>query len=132
MLNQLYIKASRNQRANAKNPYQSKAPKALCVCSAGLLRSPTIAKVLLGKGYNTRACGASLEYALIPLSQALLYWADKIFVVKEQEAVVKAALKDLGYDTPVVVLDIPDAFEYNDPNLVQIIEDLLEDLPNES
>jgi len=31
---------------NITNPYQTKAKKVLCLCSAGMLRSPTIANTL--------------------------------------------------------------------------------------
>lgn len=111
----------RNQRANIQNPYQSSKTKALCVCSAGLLRSPSIAKYLSDKGYNTRACGASQEYALIPLSEALLHWADEIHVVKEQAFLIKAEVERAGLDTEVIVLDIPDEYEAYSPELMEAI-----------
>lgn len=120
------IKSSYNQIANAKNPYQGKAEKVLCVCSAGLLRSPTIAHVLALKGYNTRAAGASDEYALIPLSTALVLWADKIVVVAEQHEAIRVAMAEAGVTTtPVTVLDIPDNYERMDTELVKIVEENL-------
>lgn len=123
------INSSMNQIANARNPFQGKSERVLCVCSAGLLRSPTIAEVLTRKGYNTRAVGASTEYALIPISSALLQWADRYVVVKEQEEVLKSYLLDLAkYDQvkdKITVLDIPDCFERNDPDLIAIIQEEL-------
>lgn len=123
------INSSMNQIANAKNPFQGKGEKVLCVCSAGLLRSPTIAHVLANKGYNTRAVGAATEYALIPVSTALLCWADRYVVVKEQESTLLSYLKDIAkdYEGKVTVLDIPDCYERMDPELVAIVEDLLKD-----
>ena len=117
--------STRNQRSNARNPYQGESTKALCVCSAGLLRSPTIAKHLTSLGYNTRACGTSKDYALVVLSSALLDWCDEVHVVKEQEGFVRDALKQLGQCCPpdVIVLDIPDMYGTFAPELEQVIED---------
>tara|TARA_R110000850_G_scaffold88857_1_gene190644 strand:- start:57 stop:416 length:360 start_codon:yes stop_codon:yes gene_type:complete len=112
-----------NQCGNSNNPHQGDAIKALCVCSAGLLRSPTIAKYLTSKGYNTRACGTSQEYALVPLSEALLFWADEIHVVKEQEDVIRSFVEEYGTEVKVVVLDIPDSYGTFDETLEFIIED---------
>lgn len=121
-MNYAIQKSSRNQLGNSKNPYQGDAIKALCVCSAGLLRSPTIAKYLTSKGYNTRACGTSQEYALIPISEALLEWADEIHVVKEQEDYIRGLIKDYGTEVKVVVLNIPDSYGTFDENLEAIIK----------
>lgn len=118
----------RNQLANAHNPYQSDRKKVLCVCSAGLLRSTTIAAYLSKNyGYNVRNCGTSQEYALIPLSEALLHWADEIHVVAEQEHHVRTALDatqaERYKNTRVVVLDIPDQYSAFDEELLNIIDE---------
>lgn len=76
------IKGKKNQLANVANRFQTKTKKVLCVCSAGLLRSPTLANVLnLKYGFNTRPVGADKEFALIPITQALIWWADEIVFV---------------------------------------------------
>ena len=41
-----------NRLANTQNKYQGKYKKVLCVCSAGLLRSPTAALVLSQEPFN--------------------------------------------------------------------------------
>ena len=48
-----------NRLGNSKNPYQGDFKKVLCVCSAGLLRSPTAAWVLSNApfNFNTREIG---------------------------------------------------------------------------
>lgn len=117
------IKSKLNQMANAKNAYQNPDKRVLCVCSAGLLRSPTLAQYLNQEfGYNTRACGTSEEYALIPISEALVHWADQVvFVNKENYNEVKDVpiLKTVD----VVVLDLPDMYERNDPELLEAIKE---------
>jgi len=118
--------SNRNQMGNAKNPYQGKTKKILCVCSAGLLRSPTIAKYLTGKGFNTRACGTSQDYALIPISEALVVWADEIHVVKEQEQTIFNILTRMELDVKMVVLPIPDKYGTFERELTEIIKDFYE------
>lgn len=113
----------RNQAHNTQNPCQGDKKRVLAVCSAGLLRSPTIAKVLSEKyNRNTRACGTSQDYALVPISEALLVWAEEIHVVKEQEGLVKTILNHLELNTPVYVLDIPDRYNAFSPELLEIVE----------
>jgi predicted protein tyrosine phosphatase len=108
-----------NRKHNAKNPAQGEAKKVLCVCSAGLLRSPTLAFVLAKElGYNTRACGSTSTFALIQLDEVLMHWADEIvFVNKEnfQEALNNYE-SDLDEDK-CVVLNIPDQYTFMHPDL---------------
>lgn len=107
------IESTKNQCANAiGNPYQGARKKALCVCSAGMLRSPTMA-ALLAEDYNlnTRAVGTCDQFSLIPLSEALLLWADEIYVVAEEEQEVRRCMKELGLDKPVWVMHIKDDYD---------------------
>lgn len=114
-------KSTRNQLANARNAFQGPAKKVLCVCSAGILRAPTLAYVLNREhGYNTRAVGACGAFALIPLSEALLVWADEVVFVDDH------AWNELNQDekgtvlmlaNTMAVLNIPDDFDYGSPML---------------
>ena len=114
-----------NRIHNAKNPYQGAAKKVLCVCSAGLLRSPTAAKLLANEpfNFNTRAAGVH-DYALVPVDPVLVYWADEIICMsQEHEDVLRARFKDYLKGQKVITLNIPDNFPYGDPELVQIIKE---------
>jgi predicted protein tyrosine phosphatase len=120
-----YTRAGMNALYNCHNEYQTKVRKVLCVCSAGLLRSPTAAKVLAEKyGFNTRACGVE-SYALIPLSDVLVEWADTILFMEEVHLenasfrLSEAELKELQRKS--IVLGIPDMYEWNDPVLQDLI-----------
>lgn len=107
-----------NRLANATNPYQGKAKKVLCLCSAGLLRSPTAAFVLSIDpfNYNTRAAGVTEEYALVPVDDVLLNWADEIVVM---EPWMSGYVGDhLG---KTIVLNVPDLFSFRDPKLIEEI-----------
>lgn len=115
------IKGTKNQLGNVGNRFQGKAKKVLAVCSAGLLRSPTLANVLNIKyGFNTRAVGADKEFALIPITQALIWWADEIVFVNfeafsslDQEE--KDEIEEVGVTK--TILNIEDDFDWMDANL---------------
>ena len=113
-----------NRLYNASNPNQGRFKRVLCVCSAGLLRSPTAALVLSQKpyNYNTRAAGLETEFALIPVDDVLLKWADEIVCMLPEQA---KRLKKMT-DKPVQCLNIPDSFEYRDPRLIKLIKEKYE------
>lgn len=117
------IKGHRNQMHNISNPFQGDTKKVLCVCSAGLLRSATLQNMLIKEyGYNVRNCGTELSYALIPISEALIHWADEIvFVNKSNYRSVEFDLLEQQIDMGnVFILDIPDNYGFNNPELVEI------------
>lgn len=111
-----------NRLHNVKNPHQGSTKKVLCVCSAGLLRSPTAAVVLSSPpfNFNTRAVGIDAEYALVPVEAILLSWADEIVVMSEYH---RNWINDSwpGVENKIIVLDIPDQFPYRDPELMRLI-----------
>lgn len=76
-----------NRKWNSHNEYQGKHKRVLCVCSAGLLRSPTAAWVLSNPPYNfnTRAAGIDVGHALIPVDDVLIEWADEIVCMDEYQ-----------------------------------------------
>jgi predicted protein tyrosine phosphatase len=110
---------NKNRQHNLSNPHQGKAKKVLCLCSAGLLRSPTAANVLHRElGYNTRAAGTVKDYALIHADEALLLWADEIVCMEMSNYLyAKDAAEALDIDTGVVLLDIDDNFCFMDDDL---------------
>lgn len=117
------IKGHRNQLYNIHNEFQGKTKKVLCVCSAGLLRSATLQNTLIREyGYNVRNCGTEESYALIPISEALLLWADEIvFVSKSNYRSVQLDLDELNIPKEkIFILSIPDIYPFNDPKLVEI------------
>ena len=125
--------ATYNRLGNAGNRYQGLYKRVLCVCSAGLLRSPTAAFVLANDPYNfnTRSVGINEEFALIPIDKVHVFWANEIVVMdKRQENVVKSLIGEINWDTlidtittPTVYnLNIPDDFQYRDPDLIELIK----------
>lgn len=115
---------SKNRMANTHNMYQGSDLKVLCVCSAGLLRSPTMAKVLHRQydNINARAVGYSYEYALIPLEVVHLFWADLVLCADDDAfSVCNQMLQQHGFDRDTHNLGIPDDYAYGDKALVDII-----------
>lgn len=114
-----------NRIANSANQFQGSAKRVLCVCSAGLLRSPTTAVILSQEpyNYNTRAAGIVEDFALIPVDEVLLNWAQEIVCMnKNQKIQLESMLKEFGLPpVSVINLDIPDSFAYRDPKLMELI-----------
>ena len=114
-----------NRLWNTKNPAQGEYKRVLCLCSAGLLRSPTTAVVLAGEpyNYNTRAAGVESDYALIPVDDVLIDWADEIVCVNAGTADRLRSLFHADDLPTVVVLNIPDNYGYRSPKLVHMIKE---------
>lgn len=113
-----------NRLWNINNPYQGKDKKVLCICSAGLLRSPTAANVLHNEfGFNTRSAGCDIDHALIPIDEVLISWADEIVVMEDYHAeiVTVFADKNMVHIPILTVLNIEDTYEYNDSDLKNLI-----------
>lgn len=126
----------RNQLGVIQNQYQRNYKKVLCVCLAGCLRSPTAAHILASPpfNFNTRAVGLDKDFAIIPITPALLVWADVIVVMDtDQQKMVNDMQMDIFNTTDdqmfdyqfkqVISLDIMDDYDYRDPTLVKIMTD---------
>jgi predicted protein tyrosine phosphatase len=109
---------------NAKNEHQGAYKRVLCVCSAGLLRSPTAALVLSQEpfGFNTRCAGLVPSYALIQVDEVLIHWADEIVCMeRDHEEKLKAMIGERN--RPLVCLDIQDSYAYRDEKLQWLIKE---------
>lgn len=108
-----------NRLGNSKNSFQGAYKRVLCVCSAGLLRSPTAAVVLSQApfNFNTRAAGIVKEYALINVDEVLLHWADEIVCMTDEQ---KTELEKRT-QKPVICLGISDNYAYRDSELIDLI-----------
>lgn len=124
----------RQCRAGAvSNPYQGSDKRVLFVCSMGILRSATGARIYANR-YNTR-CAGSWHDALIPLNNNLLSWAQEIVFVNRNnyEQVQRYMLDenmDLTSDFNVRVLDIPDRYTHMHPELIKAFHEQYEPVDN--
>jgi predicted protein tyrosine phosphatase len=125
---------SMNRLWNIRNPHQGPHTKILAVCSAGLLRSPTIAKVLTKdfEKVNCRAVGISSEYALIPIDEVLVQWANVIICADKDHAdFIEENFNEIDFSAdvrPLITLGIPDAFSFSQPRLETIIREKIKTL----
>lgn len=119
------MNATMERLYTAGNEFQGRYEKVLCVCSAGILRSATAAVVLAKEPFNCNTRNAGVEsYALIPVDQVLLCWADEIVCMeKRHKKEINRMLKEFGYDRRVICLDIPDVYAYRDPELAEMIRE---------
>lgn len=127
---------SRNRLANTKNGYQGHFKRVLCVCSAGALRSPTLAWILSNDpfNFNTRAVGTE-EYAIVPIDLAVVAWADEIVTFQQyQYDLVQTMLTQLRGDeysrgfnlfgnAKLHLWNVPDQYGYRDPQLIEILSE---------
>lgn len=117
--------SSYNRIYNAKNPAQGDHKKVLCVCSAGLLRSPTAAVVLAADpfNFNTRSSGIEDSYALIRTDEVLLHWADEVVcMTKQHVTMLQDKMERMRIMKPIKCLNIPDDFMYRNLHLMQLIK----------
>ena len=95
----------------------------LFVCSQNKLRSPTAEHIFADTpGINALSAGTNRD-AETPLSDDLVEWADVIFAMERAhrnklQKKHRAALKD----TRVIVLDIPDEYDFMDEALVRLLK----------
>jgi len=95
----------------------------LFVCSQNRLRSPTAEAIFSRLGVETDSAGLSPDAEVI-LSPEQIEWADLILVM---EKIHLARLnRDYGRylkDKRVVVLGIPDRYDFMDPALIVVLEE---------
>ncbi len=95
----------------------------LFVCSQNRLRSPTAEQVFSSHpGIECSSAGTNHD-ADNPLTPELVEWADIIFVMERAHRnKLTAKFKRYLADTRIIVLDIPDDYEYMDPGLVRLLK----------
>ena len=112
----------------AKHPSQGEYKKVLCVCSGGLLRSPTAAWVLSNPPYNfnTRCAGIDDKYALIQVDSLLIEWADEIVCMeRKHHKQIEKKFEGHEYLGPkkVICLGLSDDYLYRDESLINVIKE---------
>ena len=122
----MLIKSTRNQIRNVStNTFQGKDLKVLCVCTAGILRSKTLANVLYENlGYNTLPVGTAKDFCLVPISEAAVAWCDIIcFVDEDCKDYLNAEdwefIKEWGVG--IITLNVEDNYPYGDPELERLL-----------
>lgn len=95
----------------------------LFICSQNKLRSPTAEAVFAGApGIDVDSAGLNND-AVVSLSPEQVEWADLIFVMEKthREKLIRKYKRHL-HRQRVIVLGIPDNYEYMDPVLVEFLK----------
>lgn len=102
--------------------------KLLFICSRNQWRSPTAESLYRKKGYSARSAGTSPS-AKKTVSHLDLRWADDIFVMEgKHRNRVKAKFPRLVEHKRIHVLDIPDEYQFMDPELLVVLEQSIDPL----
>lgn len=92
----------------------------LFVCSRNKWRSATAETIYKNHpDHQVRSAGTAAS-ARIKINAKLIIWADLIFVMekKHQQMITRCFPEEL-YDKEVVILDIPDDYQYMDGELIE-------------
>lgn len=97
--------------------------RALFICTHNRLRSPTAEQVFASwPGVETDSAGVGAD-ADVPLSPEQLAWAEIVFVMEKvhRSRLSKQFQRHLN-GKRIVCLDIPDDYDYMQPELVRLLE----------
>ena len=100
----------------------------LFICSRNKWRSPTAEAVWRKyQGLKVRSAGTSPK-AKRTVGEHDIRWADIIFVMEQKHRnIIKSKFPRLLQYKPIHILDIPDEYQYMDPELVEILEESVAD-----
>ena len=96
--------------------------RVLFVCSRNKLRSPTAESVFGGPDIETDSAGLAPDADCV-LSVEQVEWADLIFVMEKQHRVkLKQRFAASLQGKKVVCLDVPDRYQFMQPELVTLLQ----------
>lgn len=98
----------------------------LFICSRNQWRSPTAESLLKGsQDYEARSAGTEPS-SRIHVSEKMIKWADVIFVMEKKHKQRLMEKFSFALETkPVHILDIPDDYQFMDPELLEILKTAL-------
>lgn len=97
--------------------------RALFICSANKLRSPTAEHVFSSwSGVETDSAGLNQD-AVVELSRDQIDWATIIFVMEQtHKNKLRKKYRDALNGKRIICLGIPDEYECMDPDLIRLLE----------
>ncbi|MCH7568239.1 MAG: phosphotyrosine protein phosphatase [Nanoarchaeota archaeon] len=100
----------------------------LFICTANEQRSPTAEGLFKNnKQYLAKSCGIH-PLAAKPITKEAILWADIIFCMEDiHKQYIIQNFPNTSQDKKIVVLNIPDIYIKNDPELVRILMKKLKD-----
>ena len=95
----------------------------LFVCSQNRLRSPTAEQIFAIRPQIEVDSAGTNHDAENPLTSELIAWADLIFVMERTHRnKIQKRFRSALNGKRIVVLDIPDEYEFMDPGLIKLLE----------
>lgn len=95
----------------------------LFVCSRNKWRSATAETIFQNHPFHQVKSAGTSAAARIKINGKLIDWADLIFVMeKKHKQILSASFMDNLSNKQVIVLDIPDDYQYMDEELIAEIE----------
>lgn len=99
--------------------------KVLFICNQNQNRSRTAEDLFKGR-FETKSAGLFNEK---PVTKSQLKWADTIVVMEDvQRAEISKRFPDLYMQKRILSLGIPDVFNYNDSELINLLKSKLSEL----
>lgn len=99
----------------------------LFICSRNQWRSRTAEDLFKNiEGVNVRSAGTS-SAARIKVNEKLVEWADLIFVMeRHHKQIINQKYSSLLNGKQIIILEIPDEFQYMDQELIDMLETAME------
>lgn len=94
-------------------------PNLLFICSKNQWRSPTAEGLFKNHPVHKARSAGTSDKARIKINAKLLQWADVVFVMeRKHKQLLQQRFGEGINQKEVVVLDIEDNYQYNDPELI--------------
>ena len=98
----------------------------LFICSRNKRRSATAETIFRNTDVHSVQSAGTEESAVHRVNEKLLLWADIIVVMEKKH---RERLAEKHYDTisqkQLIVLDIPDEYEYMEEELIEMLQDMV-------
>ena len=96
----------------------------LFVCSRNKWRSRTAEIIFKNHGFYRVKSAGTEESARLKINRGLLLWADIVFVMEQKhlDRLNQRFLNEMS-STTVVVLDIPDEYQYMNDDLIELLKE---------
>ncbi|MBS1771943.1 MAG: protein tyrosine phosphatase [Bacteroidetes bacterium] len=95
----------------------------LFICSRNKRRSATAETIFRNHPTHSVRSAGTAESAVHKVNERLLDWSDIIFTMEKRHRDILAERYDIA-SKRIIVLDIPDEYEYMDEELVKMLEDM--------
>ena len=102
----------------------SKPLRVLFVCRLNMFRSPTAERLFSKRAdLEVRSAGTNAD-ARVRVNERMLEWADVIFAMDSlEDGNLRTMFPAHRALERIVCLDIPDEFRFNDPKLIELLQE---------